>query len=85
MKQEFLAIMLGVWRPTVTVVMRSLQELGLMSSRYGRIRILKRKALEDTACECYGAMRVEVYGVHRSAVTAPPYPGYTHRSCFSEP
>jgi CRP-like cAMP-binding protein len=58
MKQEFLAIMLGVRRPTVTVVMRTLHEAGLISSRYGRIRILKRKQLEDRACECYGAVRV---------------------------
>ena len=59
MRQEFLAIMLGVRRPTVTVVMRSLQEAGLISTRYGRIRILKRRQLENTACECYGVMRVD--------------------------
>lgn len=60
MKQEFLAIMLGVRRPTVTVVMRALQEAGLISSRYGHIRILKRRQLEQTACECYRAMAVNV-------------------------
>jgi len=58
MKQEFLAIMLGVRRPTVTVVMRALQEAGLIASGYGRIRVLKRRQLEDAACECYGAMRI---------------------------
>jgi hypothetical protein len=57
LKQEFLAVMLGVRRPTVTVVMRSLQQAGLISSRYGRTRILKRQRLERASCECYEVIR----------------------------
>jgi Mn-dependent DtxR family transcriptional regulator len=57
MKHDFLAVMLGVHRPTVTLVMQSLQEEGLVSSRYGRIRILKRRQLEAASCECYAAIR----------------------------
>jgi len=57
MKHEFLAIMLGVHRPTVTVVLRGLQESGLVSSRYGRIGVLRRKRLEAASCECYGVIR----------------------------
>jgi CRP-like cAMP-binding protein len=57
LKHEFLAVMLGVRRPTVTVVLRSLQQAGLISSRYGRIRILKRKQLEQASCECYDVVR----------------------------
>jgi CRP-like cAMP-binding protein len=53
LKHEFLAIMLGVHRPTVTVVLRGLQETGLISSRYGRMRVLKRRQLEAASCECY--------------------------------
>jgi CRP-like cAMP-binding protein len=53
LKHEFLAVMLGVRRPTVTVVMRSLQQAGLISSRYGRISILKRSRLEAASCECH--------------------------------
>jgi len=53
LKQEFLAIMLGVQRPTVTIVIGTLQDAGLLTSRYGRIRILKRKGLEQASCECY--------------------------------
>jgi Crp-like helix-turn-helix domain len=53
LKQEFLAVMLGVRRPTVTVVMRSLQQAGLISSHYGHIRIVRRKRLEAASCECY--------------------------------
>ena len=57
LKQEFLAVMLGVQRPTVTVVLRALQQGGLLSSRYGRIHILKRKRLESVSCECYAVIR----------------------------
>jgi CRP-like cAMP-binding protein len=57
LKQEFLAIMLGVRRPTVTLVMGKLQDSGLIAIRYGRIRVLKRKKLEDAACECYEVIR----------------------------
>jgi hypothetical protein len=59
LKQEFLAIMLGVQRPTVTLVMGGLQEGGLITSKYGRIRVLKRKKLEQTACECYDVIRTQ--------------------------
>jgi len=57
LKQEFLAIMLGTNRPSVSVVMGTLQKSGAVASRYGRIRILDRKKLERTACECYSAIR----------------------------
>jgi CRP-like cAMP-binding protein len=57
LKQEFLAVMLGVHRPTVTVVLRALQQEGLIANRYGRIRILNRKRLEAAACECYSVIR----------------------------
>ena len=57
LKQEFLAIMLGVQRPTVTLVMGALQDDGIIATRYGRIRILKRRQLEKVACECYEVVR----------------------------
>ena len=57
LKQDFLAIMLGVQRPTVTLVMGALQDSGLIRTRYGRIRVLKRKKLEQAACECSEVIR----------------------------
>ena len=57
LKHEFLAIMLGVRRPTVTLVLRGLQEQGIVSSRYGRMRVLRRRQLEAASCECYGVIR----------------------------
>ena len=57
LKQDFLAIMLGVQRPTVTLVIGTLQDAGLITSKYGRIRVLKRKRLERASCECYEVIR----------------------------
>jgi CRP-like cAMP-binding protein len=57
LKHEFLAIMLGVQRPTVTLVIGTLQDAGLIASRYGRIRVLKRRMLEHASCECYSVIR----------------------------
>jgi CRP-like cAMP-binding protein len=55
--QEFLAIMLGVRRPSVTIVMGALQKAGVI--RYGsRItRVVDRKGLEAMSCECYAAVK----------------------------
>jgi CRP-like cAMP-binding protein len=57
LKHEFLAIMLGAHRPTVTLVLGTLQKAGLISTKYGRITILNRKDLEAASCECYDAIR----------------------------
>jgi CRP-like cAMP-binding protein len=54
--QEFLADMLGVQRTTVTAVARSLQEKGAIRYRRGVVDIIDRTALEQLACECYGAI-----------------------------
>lgn len=59
LKQEFLAIMLGVHRPTVTVVMGKLEDAGLLATRYGRIHLLNRKRLEKVSCECYHVIRAQ--------------------------
>ena len=61
LKQEFLAIMLGVHRPTVTLVMRTLQDGGLITTKYGRIRVLKRKKLEHASCECFEVIRAHFH------------------------
>ena len=57
LRQEFLAVMLGVRRPTVTDVLRALKGEGLISTRYGRIRVLRRTRLEAASCECYATIR----------------------------
>jgi Mn-dependent DtxR family transcriptional regulator len=51
--------MLGVHRPTVTLVLRSLHKAGLVSESRGRIVIKDRRGLERVCCECYRSMRTE--------------------------
>ena len=50
---EYLATMLGVQRPTVSLSMKTLADRGAISYRYGKITILDRQVLIDAACECY--------------------------------
>ena len=54
---EFLAGMLGVRRPTVTLVMAELARTGIVSHVRGHVRIVDRKALEAASCECYRRLR----------------------------
>src|SRR5215218_9166989 len=46
LSQEFLAVMLGVRRQTVTVVAGTLQQAGLIDYKRGQISIIDRAALE---------------------------------------
>jgi CRP-like cAMP-binding protein len=55
---EFLAIMLGVRRPTVTLVMAELARAGIVSHVRGHVRIVDRAGLEAVACECYQHVRL---------------------------
>jgi hypothetical protein len=55
--QEFLAMMLGVQRTTVTQVAGMLQEAGLIRYHRGRVTIVDRAGLERRACECYGLVK----------------------------
>lgn len=54
---EFLATMLGVRRPTVTLIANSLQQAGLFQYRRGAVRIVNRAKLEAASCECYETIR----------------------------
>ena len=54
---EFLAQMLGVGRPTVTIAAGALERAGLIENTRGNVKIVNRKRLEDAACECYGAIQ----------------------------
>jgi hypothetical protein len=56
LSHEFLALMLGVRRSSVTDVLAPLQELGLLRSSRGTITILNREALKKRVCECYWVM-----------------------------
>ena len=66
--QEFLAMMLGSRRTTVTVVAGDLQAKGLIDYRRGRVRILNRKALEAVACDCYPIIKRLYVNLYKSEV-----------------
>jgi len=59
LSQEFLAMMLGSTRPTVTVVARGLQQAGLIRYTHAKMTILDRPGLEAGSCECYGTIKAE--------------------------
>ena len=52
LSQDLLALILGVRRPTVSLVARDFQRAGLIDYRHGRMAILDYEALEAAACEC---------------------------------
>jgi CRP-like cAMP-binding protein len=51
--QEFVAMMLGVARPTVTVVAGTLQKARLITYQRGNVNVVDRAKLEAASCECY--------------------------------
>ena len=55
--QEFLAQMLGVRRPSVSLVANTLQKAGLIRYSRGRVRLLDLKGLQKGACECYRTVK----------------------------
>ena len=57
MTHEFMATMLCVHRPTVTIAARLLQRAGLIRYGSGAITVVDRPGLEGAACECHGVVR----------------------------
>ena len=55
--QEFLAQMLGVTRPSVSLIANSLQDDGLITYRRGNMRLLDIEGLQAGSCECYGTVK----------------------------
>jgi CRP-like cAMP-binding protein len=54
LKQQFLAEMLGVHRPAVTIAAGALQKAGVIRYTRGKVTVLDRAALEEASCKCYG-------------------------------
>jgi CRP-like cAMP-binding protein len=60
MTQEFMSELLGLQRPSVTLIAGMLQQAGLISYKRGVIRVKNRRGLEEASCECYAVMN-ELY------------------------
>lgn len=54
---DFLAKMLGVRRPSVTLAAGALQRAGLIDPSRGMLRIVNREGLEAISCDCYRLVR----------------------------
>jgi CRP-like cAMP-binding protein len=61
--QEFVAMMLGATRPTVTVVAGALQRDDLIAYHRGHVTIVDRAGLERASCECYKIASTLLNGV----------------------
>ena len=59
LRQEFVAAMLGVHRPTVSTAANMLQQAGLIKYSRGNIRILDEEGLRNGSCECLELMERE--------------------------
>jgi CRP-like cAMP-binding protein len=57
--QEFLAMMLGVRRSSVTTVANRLKRKKLIDYKRGHVTVVDRAGLEHCACECYATMKAE--------------------------
>jgi CRP-like cAMP-binding protein len=57
--QDIISMMLGAQRTGVTDAAGSLQKKGVIGYSRGRMAILDRRKLEETACECYWIVREE--------------------------
>jgi CRP-like cAMP-binding protein len=66
--QEFMAQMLGVHRPTVSLTLHGLREAGIIAHRGRSLTVSDRPALERRACECYGVLRREFDRLFRSPI-----------------
>lgn len=57
---EFLAMMLGVQRSSVSIAARLLMQAGLIEYVRGKMHIADRTGLEEAACECYATSQREL-------------------------
>ena len=54
---DFLATMLGTDRPSVSLAAGALQRKRIIEYSHGSVKVLNRKKLESSACECYSVIQ----------------------------
>ncbi len=55
--QDYMAIMVGLQRSTVSLMASALKDEGLIGYTRGTVEIRDREGLETRACECYRVIR----------------------------
>jgi CRP-like cAMP-binding protein len=73
--QEFISQMLGVTRQTVSATAGAFQEAGLITYTRGMMTVLDRRALEESACECYETVRRQFERIFEDPWPEPPAGG----------
>ena len=69
---EFLAEMLAVQRPTLSIVAKHFQVAGMIVYRHGSVQILNRPKLESVTCECYGITHALLLRLYSQAAESTP-------------
>src|SRR5579864_1636973 len=54
---EFLALMVGAYRPSVSNALKAFEERGALEIRRGSLRVSSLEALENEACDCHASIR----------------------------
>ena len=54
---DFIATMMGTDRSTVSLAAAFLQKKGIIEYVRGAVKIVNRRKLEKSACECYGVIQ----------------------------
>jgi CRP-like cAMP-binding protein len=57
---EYLSVMLGVRRATVTTIAHRLKERGLIAYTRGRLVVTNRKGMEACSCQCYRLIKEQM-------------------------
>jgi CRP-like cAMP-binding protein len=68
MTQEFLGMMLGARRTTVTMIAGAMQRSGLIEYNRGTVKIPDRARLLEAACDCYNVVKELHDGLYRREV-----------------
>jgi len=58
--QDLLGQMLGARRASVTIAAGVLQKAGFINYRRGEVKILNKRKLEETSCECYQMIQQQI-------------------------
>ncbi|MDQ0466594.1 CRP-like cAMP-binding protein [Caulobacter ginsengisoli] len=69
--QDYMAVMTGAQRTTVSATAARLKTAGLVAYTRGQVNILDRAGLERRACECYGEIRTLFDGLRPSGAARP--------------
>src|SRR6202023_282754 len=54
---DFIATMMGTDRPTVSLAAAILQKKGIIEYVRGTVKVVNRRKLKNSACECYGVIQ----------------------------